>query len=182
MRPLFLIKPLCVVTATFALLDWAVHAAGGAGPVFAQSTDALAGAGSQKKAWAYVAGVNVAISDKTTLALNMPDLTRYARKSSAAYLQLLFIPVTYFVLSFVDIVVGSAGEMICGELYWDPTEIIALWTDRAAAFFVAAAFGLASLRTKISTNSIATANNLALLASGWVNLRRGAVITDLVGE
>lgn len=41
---------------------------------------------------------------------------------------------------------------------------MALLTDRAAAF------GLASLGTNISTNSIAMANDLAFLAPWWVKL------------
>lgn len=70
---------------------------------------------------------------------------------------------------------------IYGTLYWDPTAIIALWTNRAAAFFCAFAFGLATLGTNISTNSIATSNDLAFMFPRWLNLRRGAVITALLG-
>lgn len=98
-----------------------------------------------------------------------------------AYWQLLFIPVVYWSFSFIGIVIASAGESIYGTLYWDPTSIIGLWTNRAAAFFCAFAFGLATLGTNISTNSIATSNDLAFLLPRWLNIRRGAVVTALVG-
>ncbi|KAH9905681.1 permease for cytosine/purines, uracil, thiamine, allantoin-domain-containing protein [Xylariomycetidae sp. FL2044] len=176
MRWLFLVKSVCAVVAAFAMLGWAVRA-GGSGPVFEQ-TSKLAGA---SKSWAYVAGVNIAISGKTTLAVNMADLTRYAKHPSAAYWQMLFIPLVYWVFSFIGIVIASAGQAIYGKLYWDPTDIMALWTNRAAAFFCAFAFGLATLGTNISTNSIATSNDFAFLAPSWINLRRGAVVTALVG-
>lgn len=176
MRWLFFVKSVCAVVAAFALLGWAVQT-GGAGPIFEQSSR-LTGS---DKSWAYVAGINIAISGKTTLAINMSDLTRYAKKPSAAYWQMLFIPLVYWIFSFIGIVVASAGQAIYNELYWDPTSIIALWTNRAAAFFCAFAFGLATLGTNISTNSIATSNDFAFLLPRWLNLRRGAIITSLVG-
>ncbi|KAI1860031.1 uncharacterized protein JN550_011715 [Neoarthrinium moseri] len=176
MRWLFFIKSTCAIIAAFAMLGWAVKV-GGSGPVFGQVSKLQ---GSQRS-WAYLAGFNIAISGKTTLAINMSDLTRYARQPSAAYWQMLFIPVVYWTFSFIGIVIASAGQAIYNELYWDPTSIIALWTNRAAAFFCAFAFGLATLGTNISTNSIATSNDLAFLAPEWVNLRRGAVITSLIG-
>lgn len=179
MRWLFFVKSVCVIAAAFALLGWAVHT-GGPGPVFSQ-TSKLQGAA---KGWAYVSGINIAVSGKTTLAINMPDLTRYAKRPSAAYWQMLSIPLVYWVFSFVGIVVASAGQAIYGRLFWDPTDLVAQWTtdrDRAAAFFCAFAFGLASLGTNISTNSIAASNDLAFLVPRWLNLRRGAVVTSLVG-
>lgn len=36
-------------------------------------------------------------------------------------------------------VVASAGQEIYGTLYWDPTQIINRWDNRAAAFFCSAA-------------------------------------------
>lgn len=176
MRWLFIVKSICAVVAAFAMLGWAVQT-GGPGPVFGQATK-LEGT---SKSWAYLAGVNIAISGKTTLAINMSDLARYAKRPSAVYRQVLFIPLVYWTFSFIGIVIASAGQALYGTLYWDPTAIIALWTNRAAAFFCAFAFGLATLGTNISTNSIATSNDLAFLAPKWLNLRRGAVITSLVG-
>jgi NCS1 family nucleobase:cation symporter-1 len=98
-----------------------------------------------------------------------------------AYWQFLFIPVVYWMFSFIGIVIVSAGQTIYGTLYWDPTSIVALWDNRAAKFFCALAFGLATLGTNISTNSIAASNDLAFLAPRWINIRRGAFITALLG-
>nr|ODN85411.1 allantoin permease [Cryptococcus depauperatus CBS 7841] len=177
MRWLFFVKSIFAVIAAFATLGWAVHRAGGGGPVLHKHSS-LHGA---SRSWAWLMGINVAISGKTTLAINIPDLTRYARKTSDSYWQLLFIPVVYFTFSFIGIVIASAGQEIYGKLFWDPTAIINLWTNRAGAFFVAFAFAFATLGTNISTNSIATSNDLAFLAPKWLNIKRGAFITSLVG-
>lgn len=70
MRWLFFIKSVVAVIASFALLGWAVHT-GGPGPVFAQKAKIFG----STKSWAWVYGINVAISGKTTLALNIVSLT-----------------------------------------------------------------------------------------------------------
>lgn len=177
MRWLFFVKSIAAIIAAFAMLGWAVNTAGGAGPVFQRQTEL---SGSQLS-WAWVAGINIAIAGKTTLALNMPDLTRYARRTDVSYWQMLFIPLVYWTFSFIGIVIASAGQAIYGKLYWDPTAIIDLWTNRAAAFFAAFAFGLATLGTNISTNSIAASNDFAFLAPRWLNIRRGAFLTAMIG-
>ena len=197
MRWLFFVKSVCAVIAAFAMLGWAVHQAGGGGPIFSQPAKVKGSAAS----WAWVAGVNVAISGKTTLAINMvslsfpsppnrailmrcvsqPDLTRYARKPSASYWQMLFVPIVYWIFSFIGIVIASAGQAIYHKTFWDPTQIIALWTNRAGAFFCAFAFGLATLGTNISTNSIASSNDFAFIAPRWLNIKRGAFITAILG-
>ena len=151
------------------------------------------------KSWAWLAAVNIAISGKTTLAINIvsvfyytsdreltlvlrkPDLTRYAHKTSDASWQLLFIPLVYWIFSFIGIVIASAGQAIYGKLYWDPTSIVALLPSRAGAFFCAFAFGLATLGTNISTNSIASSNDFAFLAPKWLSIRRGAFLTAVLG-
>jgi NCS1 family nucleobase:cation symporter-1 len=58
---------MAAVIAAFALLGWSVKNAGGGGPVLAGRTKLSGSALS----WAWVAGINIAIAGKTTLALNM---------------------------------------------------------------------------------------------------------------
>lgn len=66
LRYLFMVKSTLAVIAAFALLGWAVHR-GGSGPVFSKKAT-VSGA---KKSWAYLAGINVVVSSRTTLALNI---------------------------------------------------------------------------------------------------------------
>ncbi|OAA54362.1 ncs1 allantoate transporter [Niveomyces insectorum RCEF 264] len=176
LRYLFLIKSIFAMVAAFALLGWAIHT-GGSGPIFSQPSTIHG----STKSWAWVMGINVAVSSKTTLALNISDLTRYGRKPSVSYWQFLFVPLVYWVFAFIGIVVASSGQAIYGTVSWDPTTLIARWTNRAAAFFCALAFGMATLGTNISTNSVAASNDLAFLIPRWINLRRGAAIVAVLG-
>ena len=74
MRWLFFVKSVVAVVASFALLGWAVNKAGGGGPIFAQKST-LTGS---TKSWAWVAGINIAISGKTTLAINIVSVSNRA--------------------------------------------------------------------------------------------------------
>lgn len=71
MRWLFFIKSVVAIIAAFAMLGWAVSTAG-AGPLF----DQRATISGYEKSWAWVMGINVAVSGKTTLALNIVSRTR----------------------------------------------------------------------------------------------------------
>lgn len=73
MRWLFFVKSLFAIIAAFATLGWAVKHAGGGGPIFQQRT-ALTGS---TRSWAWLAGINIAISGKTTLAINIVSLTAF---------------------------------------------------------------------------------------------------------
>lgn len=66
MRWLFFVKSIFAIVAAFAMLGWAVNT-GGAGPIFSQPSS-LSGSA---KSWAWVYSINVAVSGKTTLALNI---------------------------------------------------------------------------------------------------------------
>lgn len=176
LRYLFMVKSLCAIVAAFSLLGWVVHK-GGAGPIFNQ-TATVSGS---TKSWTYLAGINVVVSSRTTLALNISDLTRYGTKPSVTYWQALYIPIIYWIFSFMGIVIASAGNAIYGTVSWDPTTIVARWENRAAAFFCAFAFGLATLGTNISTNSVAASNDLAFMVPRWINLRRGSFVVAILG-
>lgn len=200
MRYLFLAKSVIVLVAAFALLGWSIHTAGGSGKIFAAGST-LTGS---TKSWAWVYALNSAISGKTTLAINNPDLScmlssksssrclsdsifldrpcsRYARRKNDQYWQLLYITVTYSCLSLVGIAIASASTVIYGKTLWNPLDILSRWDSRAARFFAACAFMLAQAGTNISTNSIASQNDLVYLFPRCFNLRRGAVFTAIVG-
>lgn len=95
--------------------------------------------------------------------------------------QLAVMPVAFTFMAFVGIAVTSAGEVLYNETLWDPLDLIEKWDNRAAAFFAAASFFLATLGTNIATNSLSAANDLAALCPKYVNIRRGQVICAVLG-
>ncbi|THU82470.1 NCS1 nucleoside transporter family [Dendrothele bispora CBS 962.96] len=177
MKYLFVVKSIVMTISTFVLLGWSVNKAGGGGPIFSQHSSLTGSA----KSWAWMYCINAAMSSKTTLAASISDFSRYARKPSDQYWQVILIPVWYTLWSVFGIICTSASYVIYGEFIWDPTKIIARWDSRAGAFFMALAFAMGTAGTNISTNSVAVSNDFTALVPKYLNIRRGAILCAFLG-
>ena len=102
------------------------------------------------------------------------------------------LPIIFTFTSFVGIAATSAGASLYGSLIWDPNKLLLAWTSppngapvpnpaaaRAAQFFAALGFVLASLGVNVAANSVSAANDLAALAPRYVDLRRGQLVCAL---
>ena len=76
---------------------------------------------------------------------------------------MILIPVLFTLTGFIGITVTAAGEVLYGETLWDPLHLIGRWDNRAAQFFAAFTFFLATLGTNISANSLSAANDMTIL-------------------
>ena len=74
LRWLFLAKAIIVPPALFAMLGWAFATTGG-GAIF-QQKGTLSGS---QLVWTWLGALNSTLGTITTLAVNIPDFTRYAR-------------------------------------------------------------------------------------------------------
>ncbi|KAI0926219.1 hypothetical protein AcW1_008440 [Taiwanofungus camphoratus] len=176
-RWLFVAKAAIVPAAWLAMLIWAFVKVPSNQGLFEQHS-ALSGSA---MSWAWLSALNSALGIYSTLAVNIPDFTRYAQDERAQYIQLLIIPVAFTLCGFIGIAVTSAGIVLYGQVLWDPTKLINEWDNRAAAFFAASAFMLATLGTNISANSLSAANDMTVLFPRYINIRRGQVICAILG-
>ncbi|KAH7104535.1 NCS1 nucleoside transporter family [Auriculariales sp. MPI-PUGE-AT-0066] len=178
-RWLFLAKVLIVPATWFAMMIWAFVRTSekGSGSVFGASTTLHGSA----LAWAWLSALNSALGNFATLAVNIPDFTRYARSPRDQYIQLLIIPVSFTLAAFIGIAVTSAGTVLYGDVYWDPLRLIDQWDNRAAAFFAALSFSLATLTTNIAANSLSAGNDFTALWPKYLNIKRGQIICAFIG-
>lgn len=131
--------------------------------------------------WQWLAALNNSLAIYATLAVNIPDFTRYAKNERSQYIQLLIVPFAFTLVGFTGIAVTSAGEVLYGETLWDPLHLVDRWENRAAAFFASASFVLSVLGTNVSANSLSAANDMMVLFPKYINLRRGQVICAILG-
>ncbi|KAL0572474.1 hypothetical protein V5O48_009481 [Marasmius crinis-equi] len=185
-RYLFTVKAFIVPAAFLAILIWAMVRAPPSVSLKPQRTQ-LSGS---DFSWGWLSALNSALGIYATLAVNIPDFTRYAKTERAQYVQLAIIPTAFTLVAFVGIAVTSAGQVLYNETLWDPTKFIdRAWNaplephgrNRAAAFFSAFAFALATVGTNISANSLSAANDMTVLFPRYINIRRGQVICALIG-
>src|SRR5579872_677461 len=110
-----------LAVAALVLLGWAVTRAGGFGPMLS-TPPTLHGAAFWGAFFPSVIGV---ISFWATMALNIPDYTRYARTQRGQILgQTFSMPLTMALFSFIGIAVTSATVLLYGKALWNPIELI----------------------------------------------------------
>jgi len=162
-----------------ALLAWASARAGGLGPIlsrpgrFAGGGDFLA---------FFVPSLTAMVGFWATLALNIPDLSRYARSQRAQALgQLAGLPTTMTLFSFVGVAVTSASVLLFGEAIWDPVALLARLGSSWVILASLAVLLLATLTTNVAANVVAPANGFANLSPGRISFATGGVVTGVVG-
>src|SRR6202021_391270 len=70
-----------------------------------------------------------------TLALNIPDFTRYSKSQNAqAWGQAFGLPVAMALYTFVGIAVTSASTVLFGHPIWNPIELIGAFHQPIVAF------------------------------------------------
>jgi NCS1 family nucleobase:cation symporter-1 len=131
---------------------------------------------------ALATGITGAVAFWGTLALNIPDFTRYAAsQKDQAVGQAISLPTTMTFYVFIGAAVTNATMLIFGEQIADPVEVLA----RAGGPFVVviAMFGLiiATLSTNLAANVVSPANGFSNLLPSKIDFKRGAVITALIG-
>lgn len=181
LRHLFTAKTLLMPPFGLALFIWALVRARGFGPAFSQPTRIADGT---PVAVVFLRAVTAAVGPVATLALNMPDFTRYAaRPRDVFWTQAAGILLLRTACGVLGATVTSAASAIYGvpaAEAWNPLLVAQLWESRAAQFFAAACWALAVLGTNISANSVSFANDLGLWFPRYVSYRRGSYVCMLL--
>jgi nucleobase:cation symporter-1, NCS1 family len=117
-----------------------------------------------------------------TLALNIPDFTRFSKSQSAqAWGQAFGLPVAMTLYTFVGIAVTSASAVLFGHPIWDPIELLGAFHQPVVAFVALIAILVATLSVNIGANVVAPSNDFSNLYPRLISFRTGGMITGLLG-
>jgi NCS1 family nucleobase:cation symporter-1 len=168
-----------LLASGLALLAWAVARAGGLGPILDRpSTFATTG----EFLTVFVPSLTAMVGFWATLALNIPDLSRFARDQKAqAWGQFLGLPTTMTLFSFIGVAVTSASAIIFGETIWDPVQLLSRLENPAVILVALFALVIATLTTNVAANVVAPANGFANLWPSRIGFATGGVITGILG-
>ncbi|KAK9453371.1 permease for cytosine/purines, uracil, thiamine, allantoin-domain-containing protein [Dipodascopsis uninucleata] len=179
---LFLVKSITTPIVSFAIMGWVIHAS-------RAGDNALYGQGNTVHgtalAWAFMSGFNSNTGGGSTLMVNAPDYSRYARRTKDTLMTALAVPFTATIITFIGVTVAAGSKVLYGTILWDPLLVIDNWTSRggrAAAFFCAFSFYLSQLGLNIAANSLASANDMNCLLPKYINIRRGQFIAAFLGS
>ncbi len=168
-----------LVALGLAMLWWAYRHAGGFGPMLsAPSKFHRAGAFFRF----FVPTLTGVVAFWATVALNIPDFTRYARGQKEQMLgQALGLPTTMTFYSFIGIAVTSATVVAFGHAIWDPVAVLGRLGSPWAVVVAMVGLLLATLNVNVAANVVSPSNDFSNLWPRRISFRMGGVITCLVG-
>jgi NCS1 family nucleobase:cation symporter-1 len=168
-----------LILSGLALLVWATVRAGGLGPVldhpsrFQTTGEFLV---------FFVPSLTAMVGFWATLALNIPDLSRFAKDQKAqVWGQFLGLPTTMTLFAFIGVAVTSASAVIFGEPIWDPVKLLSRIESPVVVFVALLALTVATLTTNVAANVVAPANGFANLWPKRIDFARGGIITGIIG-
>ncbi|GAA6025654.1 hypothetical protein JCM10207_008927 [Rhodosporidiobolus poonsookiae] len=185
LRPIFLIKGISLPIVAIGMMGWTIHQAGDQAAAVMRESSKMSGL---NKWYAFMTAVTACMGTWSTMACNIGDFSRYSRKETAAWMQMLFIPALWTICALFGAIAANMTTVIPvfeGKQVFQPFDIIDPWLDnrggRAAAFFCSLAWAIGNMTTNITANSISSANDLASLFPKWVNILRGQMFAVTIG-
>ena len=164
------------VVGSLALFIWGLTAAHGFGHMLSAPATVRG-----NKFWAvFYPSVIGVVAFWATMALNIPDYTRYAKNQKGHVVaQSLSMPLTMALFSFVGIAVTSATVVVFHQAFWDPVDLIVkfpLWVVIIAGIIII----LSSVTINVGANVMAPARAFENLWPRKITFAIGAIITGLL--
>jgi NCS1 family nucleobase:cation symporter-1 len=168
-----------MLTVAVLLLWWVTSQAGGLGPVFSAPSKFHTNGEFFKF---FVPSLTGMVGFWSTVALNIPDFTRYAKSQrDQAWGQALGLPPAMTMYSFIAVAVTSASSVIFGKIIWDPVELIGKFNKPVVAVVALIALLIATLNTNVAANVVSPSNDFSNLNPRRISFRTGGLITGVVG-
>lgn len=178
-RKLLVFKAFFLPLAAIALLFWAIDAGNGLGPIL--QTPSRLNTSASFFAFFFPALTGM-VGFWATLSLNIPDFTRYATSQKAQINgQIIGLPPSMTLFSFIGVVVTSATVIIFGTTIWDPVVLAGKFESKALVSVAMIAIAISTLATNIAANIISPANDFAHLSPRKISFRTGGYITGIIG-
>ncbi len=161
------------------LLWWITSLAGGLGPVLSAPSK-FHSTGEFMRF--FIPSLTGMVGFWATVALNIPDFTRYARSQRSQMLgQALGLPAAMTLYSFIGVAVTSASVVIFHEAIWDPVQLLGRFNRPVVAFIALVALLVATLNTNVAANVVSPSNDFSNLNPRRISFRTGGLITGVVG-
>jgi NCS1 family nucleobase:cation symporter-1 len=161
------------------LLWWVTSKAGGFGPVLSAPGKFQTTAEFIRF---FIPSLTGMVGFWATVALNIPDFTRYAQSQKAQMLgQALGLPASMTLYAFIGVAVTSASVVLFGEAVWDPVALLGRFNQPVVAFIALIALLIATLNTNVAANVVSPSNDFSNLNPRLISFRTGGLITGVVG-
>ena len=171
-----------LIAMGLALLAWAYVQAGGFGEMLSTPSAFAEGGEKEGRFFAvFLPSLTAMVGFWATLALNIPDFTRYCATQRDQLLgQAVGLPPTMALFAFIGVAVTSATVVIYGEAIWDPVQLLGKMGG-AAVVLSLLALAVATLTTNLAANVVAPANGFSNINPEKISFKMGGYITAGLG-
>ena len=161
------------------LLGWAYFAAGGFGSMLSAPSKFSSSRDFFK---ALIPALNGAVGFWSTVSLNIPDFTRFAKNQRGQMIgQAIALPLTMTLYAFIGVAVTSATIVIYGSPIWNPVDLLSRFHSPVVVIISLLAILLATLNVNIGANVVSPANDFSNLWPRRISFKIGGVITCFLG-
>jgi len=177
-------SPVLVIVISL-LFAWSVAQVTGAGigafEVMSQPNDWAALESHGGMFYVFSACLTSNIAFWATMALNIPDFSRYAKSQKVQFRgQLYGMPIPMFILAFVGAYFAQATKLTMGEAMFDPTNVFYHVDNAFVILICAIGVILATITTCVAANVVAPANGFSNLSPKKISYKKGVVITCIL--
>ena len=171
-----------LIAMGLALLAWAYMEAGGFGEMLSTPSAFVEGGAKEGQFWGvFIASLTAMVGFWATMALNIPDFTRFAKSQKDQMLgQALGLPLPMALFAFISVAVTSATVVIYGEAIWDPVALAGRMGGLGVVVALAALV-VATLTTNLAANVVAPAYGFSNLNPKKISFTMGGYITAGIG-
>lgn len=170
------------IVVVMALLAWAWHRAGGFGALLSTPSQFAPGGTKAGQFWSvFWPSLTAMIGFWSTLAMNIPDFTRFARSQRDQRIgQIVGLPVPMAALAFVGVAVTSATVSLYGKAIWDPVDL-ASRMEGIAVVIGLLIIVIDTLCTNLAANTVGPAYDFAAIFPRRLTFATGGYLTAVIG-
>ena len=171
-----------LIAMGLVLLAWAYFTAGGFGEMLATPSQFSTGGKREGEFLeVFVASLTAMVGFWATMALNIPDFTRFAKSQKDQILgQAIGLPLPMALFAFISVAVTSATVVIFGEAIWDPVKLAGKMGG-VGVIVALLALVVATLTTNLAANVVAPAYGFSNLNPKKISFKMGGYITAGIG-
>jgi len=162
----------------FVLLGWVYNKAGSFGPILDQPSQFIEGGKKAGQFWStFWPSLTAMIGFWATLALNIPDFTRFAKSQRDQVLgQTIGLPAPMGLLALLAVIVTSATVVLYGKALWDPVDLASRMTGGAVLIALIILL-IDTVSVNLAANLVGPAYDFSALNPQLISYKTGGYIT-----
>ncbi|MFZ6848285.1 NCS1 family nucleobase:cation symporter-1 [Undibacterium sp. RuRC25W] len=162
----------------FVLLGWVYNKAGSFGPILDQPSQFIEGGKKAGQFWStFWPSLTAMIGFWATLALNIPDFTRFAKSQKDQVLgQTIGLPAPMGLLALLAVIVTSATVVLYGKALWDPVDLASRMSG-AAVLIALVVLLIDTVSVNLAANLVGPAYDFSALNPQLISYKTGGYIT-----